>query len=339
MPRRSRPRSDRRGRRREQRRGALDPRRVGAGDHPGRRAPSPWRTAGDEPGAARRASRAGSRALGRARPARQPPPAGVEAREHAAGRRAVVELAPRPGRRARAPRARPAAAATGRPRRRRGSTSTPARRRAARRPRRRAPASPRHSTATASRSASGVEAWANGSGQEPTTAGVAHRVGPVAVVPPDPVAAADRDLGAPPIGDSIPLTKKNQSLRAAAGDLAGDAVDRLHEAAAVAGRDLGLAVEEADHGLGLRRVGLGRLEHRLGAVVAGHRQRRLALGSTRPARGRSRRPRRRAPPRPPRCGDGSSLLLDPLAAALDRRCCVGVALRLILHLVARPCRS
>ena len=104
-----------------------------------------------------------------------------------------------------------------------------------------------------------------------------HRVGPVAVVPPDPVAAADMHLGRANRGlDPVDVEEPVVAPPAALG--AGEPVDRLHEAAAIARRDLGLAIEEADHRLRRGRVVLRLVHERLGAVVPGHGQGRRPLG-------------------------------------------------------------
>ena len=128
---------------------------------------------------------------------------------------------------------------------------------------------------TGSRSVPAEEAWANGSGQDPTTAGVAARRSSHGS-PTRPVTGANRDLG----GSARrldPVDEEEPVQAATVAEVALDAVDRLDEAAPVAGGDLGLAVEHPDHGLRCGGVGDGRLEQALGAVVTGHRQASLAL--------------------------------------------------------------
>ncbi len=172
---------------------------------------------------------------------------------------------------------------------------------------------------------------AKGSGHEPTTAGTLHRAGPVAVVPPDPVTAVDANVGGAHRGlDSVHVEEPVLAPSAALG--AGQAVDRLHEAAAVAGRDVGRPVEQADHGVRLRRVGVGRADHHAAAVVAGHGEASRCPSRTGRVRSRSRRPGRpvRAPPRSP--GRGPASLPDHLLAA--RGDLVVVVAALDDHLVA-----
>ena len=101
-----------------------------------------------------------------------------------------------------------------------------------------------------------------------------HRRGPVVVVPPDPFAVAELVLG----GANRrldPVHVEEPVAGAAVRPPAGDAVDRLDEAAAVPGLDLGASVKEAEDGVGLGdRVPL--VDQNLGAEVATHGQLDLA---------------------------------------------------------------
>src|SRR3954469_3852011 len=115
----------------------------------------------------------------------------------------------------------------------------------------------------------------------------AHRRSPIAVVPPDPVTPGEV-VARGPDGRLDAVHVEEPVTRATTARGAGDAVDRLNEAAAVARRDVRVPVQHPKDGVGfVNRVLL--LHDDLGPVVAGDGQGDVALilaGSDPAARGR-----------------------------------------------------
>ena len=114
---------------------------------------------------------------------------------------------------------------------------------------------------------------------------------PVAVVPPDRLAAVQGEVGGADRGlDPVDVEEPVEGMAGAL--VRFEPVDRLHEAAAVAGRDRRFAIEHPHRRVRFGGLDAGRRLHRRRAVVAGHRQRDLAdvrAGTETAAGGRERR--------------------------------------------------